>query len=278
MHPHVEGERATPGEPSSRLDHGAAHPANGATHAADARVDRPPERDDRMVFLALAAHELRSPLTTVKGYAQLLLRGAATDPSTPASTTRALRTIEHQVTRMSDMVGTLLDASRIAAGQFEVRNAPVDLRALARHVVERMASGLDDHHELRLEEDGAGSLTGDWDGPHVEQLLRDLLDNAVRYSPAGGLVLVRLARTGQVARVTVRDTGIGIPDDEQPRLYEAFFRGAIPFQRNLSGLGLGLYVSREIATRLGGRLWLESSATADERHGSVFVLDLPLPA
>jgi signal transduction histidine kinase len=267
----------TPTEPSSLLDHGAAHLANGATRTAGAPADRSAERDDRMAFLSLAAHELRSPLTTVKGYAQLLLRGASSDPNTPASTTRALRTIEHQVSRMSDMVGTLLDASRIAEGKFEVRIAPADLRALARHVVERVANGLDERHELRLEEDGGDPLIGEWDGPRVEQLLRDLLDNAVRYSPAGGLVLVCLARAGQTARVTVTDAGIGIPDDERPRLYEPFFRGAIPFQRNLSGLGLGLYVSREIATRLRGRLWLESSDTVAERHGSVFALELPLP-
>jgi signal transduction histidine kinase len=178
---------------------------------------------------------------------------------------------------MSDMVGTLLDASRIAAGQFTVRTAPVDLRALVRQMVERTAEHLDERHELQLEEDGADPLMGEWDGLRVQQALRDLLDNAVRYSPAGGLVLVRLLRTGSAARVAVCDPGIGIPEDEQPHLYEPFFRGAIPFQRNLSGLGLGLYVSHAIAARLGGRLWLESSATDAECHGSVFALELPLP-
>jgi signal transduction histidine kinase len=269
MQPHSDAEQMTPVEPPSLFGHGAV-PAAGAppAHAA--------ERDDRMVFLALAAHELRSPLTTVKGYAQLLLRGAANDPSTPASTTRALRTIEHQVSRMADMVGTLLDASRIAAGQFELHPAPAEMRTLARRVVDRMAGGLDERHQLRLEDDGTDPLPGEWDGTRVEQLLRDLLENAVRFSPAGGMVVMRVARAGQVARVTVADSGIGVPEEERLRLYEPFFRGAIPFQRNLSGLGLGLYVCQEIATRQGGRLWLESSAMDGERQGSVFALELPL--
>ncbi|HEV2237633.1 MAG TPA: HAMP domain-containing sensor histidine kinase [Ktedonobacterales bacterium] len=275
MQPPADAERMTPPEPSPPLVAGTAPPANGPTGQAG-QMDQSGERDERMAFLALAAHELRSPLTSVKGYAQLLLRGAASDPNTPASTTHALRTIEHQVSRMSDMVGTLLDASRIAAGEFTLRPAPADLRALVRHAVLRVAEHLDEFHELRLEEDGTDALAGEWDGPRVEQALRDLLDNAVRYSPAGGLVLVRLGRPGVVARLTVSDPGIGIPMDEQPHIFEPFFRGAIPFQRNLSGLGLGLYVAREIAARLGGRLWLESSATDGARHGSVFALDLPL--
>jgi signal transduction histidine kinase len=269
MQPDSDAEQQAPGEPPSLFGQRAAGTADGAAGPGAAQ-------DERMAFLALAAHELRSPLTTVKGYAQLLLRGAANDPNTPASTTRALRTIEHQVSRMADMVGTLLDASRIAAGKFELRPAPVDLRALVRHVADRVAAGLDERHQLRLEEDSSDALPGEWDGPRIEQLLRDLLDNAVRFSPAGGLVLVRVARAGQSGRVSVADAGIGIPEDERARLYEPFFRGALPLQRNLSGLGLGLYVCQEIATRQGGRLWLESSATSGERHGSVFVLELPL--
>jgi signal transduction histidine kinase len=286
MQPHADAERTAPPEPSPPFATGATRPADGPTHAAGAptgpadhadQADQAGERDERMAFLALAAHELRSPLTSVKGYAQLLLRGAASEPGTPESTTRALRTIEHQVSRMSDMVGTLLDASRIAAGEFTVRPAPAELRALVRHTTLRAAEHLDDRHELRLEEDGADALAGEWDAPRVEQALRDLLDNALRFSPLGGLVQVRLGRAGAAARLTVSDPGIGIPVDEQPHIFEPFFRGAIPFRRNLSGLGLGLYVAHEIATRLGGRLWLESSATQAERHGSVFALELPLP-
>jgi signal transduction histidine kinase len=269
MQPHSDAEQQPPAEPPSLFGQRAARTGDGATGSAAAR-------DERMAFLALAAHELRSPLTTVKGYAQLLLRGAANDPNTPAGTTRALRTIEQQVTRMADMVGTLLDASRIAAGTFELRPAPADLRVLVRRVVDRVAAGLDERHQLRLENDGGDALPGEWDGPRTEQVLRDLLDNAVRFSPGGGLVLVRVARAGHMGRVRVADAGIGIPADERPRLHEPFFRGAMPLERNLSGLGLGLYVCQEIATRQGGRLWLESSATSGEQHGSVFVLDLPL--
>jgi signal transduction histidine kinase len=244
----------------------------------EAQVESPTPRaepDERMAFISLAAHELRSPLTTVKGYAQLLLRSARKDPDYPSSRLRALRSIERQASRMSDMVAELLDASRIQRGTFELHSTLVELQPLAQRVVEQQRGTLDEQHELRLEM-AATPLAGPWDRARVEQVIRDLLDNALRFSPAGGAITMQIAPAGRMARVTVMDSGIGVPDDERLHLYEPFFRGELARTRNLAGLGLGLYVSRAIVERLGGRLWLVDSATQEQRHGSTFAFELPL--
>ncbi len=228
--------------------------------------------DERMAFISLAAHELRSPLTSVKGYAQLLLRSARKDPEYPQNSLRALQAIEQQSSRMSDMVAELLDASRMQRGVFELHNRPAELDALVLRAVEQRRPSLE-NHELRLEM-ADQNLEGDWDSARVEQVTRDLLDNAIRYSPDGGIVSVRVARVDGVARVCVQDQGIGVPGDEREVIFEPFARGATAQRRNLSGLGLGLYVSRTIVEVLGGRLWL--AASGPEPMGSLFCFELPL--
>jgi signal transduction histidine kinase len=230
--------------------------------------------DERMAFISLAAHELRSPLTSVKGYAQLLLRSARRDAAFPHNSLRALQSIEQQASRMSDMVAELLDASRIQRDVFELHVRPADLVALARHAVDQRRPSLE-RHELALEIDGP-ELEGEWDAGRVEQVIRDLIDNAIRYSPDGGQVSVRVGRARNLARVCVRDEGLGVPAEERERIFDAFYRGATAQRRNLAGLGLGLFVSRAIVEGLGGHIWLE--APDAEASGSTFCFDLPLAA
>jgi signal transduction histidine kinase len=240
------------------------------------QIERSPSRntsgDERMSFISLAAHELRSPLTSVKGYAQLLLRAARKDQSFPRNSMHALQAIEQQASRMSDMVAELLDASRIQRHSFEVHPRLVDLTALVRHAIEHRRPSLE-RHELILETDDQ-SLSGQWDPPRVEQVVRDLIDNAVRYSPDGGPIYVRLARVGDGARVCVRDEGIGVPEAERAHIFDSFFRGATAQRRNLNGLGLGLFVSRAIIEESGGRIWLEPSDA--ESRGTTICFELPL--
>jgi signal transduction histidine kinase len=224
-----------------------------------------------MAFISLAAHELRSPLTSVKGYAQLLIRSARKDPAYPQSQLRALQAIEQQASRMSDMVAELLEASRIQRDTFELHTRPADLVALVRHAVEvRRAS--DDQHPIILYAPET-ALVGQLDATHVEQVMRDLLDNAIRYSPEGGQVTVAVSQSGDMGRVCVHDEGLGVSEEEREHLFEAFYRGPSARYRNLSGLGLGLFVSSAIVERLGGRLWLATSAPS---HGSEFCFELPL--
>src|SRR5258706_9519449 len=169
----------------------------------------------RDAFISHAAHELRGPLTSLKGYAQLLARQARTNTVlVPHWMLRSADATEGQSARMADMVGELLDASRIQRGTLELLPPTrVDLVALATKVVEwqRVSSPL----EIGLASDES-SLPGMWDAQRVEQILRDLLDNAIRYSPQGQPVRIRLSRAGGMARGSVRDEGVGIEERDQP--------------------------------------------------------------
>jgi len=226
----------------------------------------------RDAFISHAAHELRGPLTSLKGYAQLLARQARKN-TVPDSMLRSAEAIEEQSARMADMVGELLDASRIQRGTLELLPPTrVDLVALATKVVERqrVSSPL----EIVLASDES-SLPGVWDAQRVEQILRDVLDNAIRYSPQGQPVSIRLSRAGGMARVAVRDEGVGIEERDQPHIFDYLYRAAGAEQRNLSGLGLGLFICRYLAGRIGGRLTLARSSAAAPT-GSEFELLLPL--
>src|SRR5258707_3239809 len=228
----------------------------------------------RDAFTSHAAHELRGPLTSLKGYAQLLARQARKNTvQVPDSILRSAEAIEEQSARMADMVCELLDASRIQRCTLApLQPTRVDLVALATKVVERqrVSSPL----EIVLASDES-SLPGVWDAQRVEQILRDLLDNAIRYSPQGQPVSVRLSRAGDMARVSVRDEGVGIEERDQPHIFDYLYRAAGAEQRNLSGLGLGLFICRYLAGRMGGRLTLARSSAAAPT-GSEFELLLPL--
>jgi signal transduction histidine kinase len=230
------------------------------------------EAKAREMFISFAAHELRAPLTSIKGFSQLLVRQARKNPL-PDPMMRSIQSIEQQSGRMAEMLSEMLDASRILHGQIEVLPGTMDLAALIKRVVERRRSLFPEHALIVIGADAP--LTGSWDSGRVEQVLRDLLDNAVRHSPAGSTVVVRMAHDAHSVEVSVRDQGIGIPEPDQERLFTYLNRTADSERRNLAGLGLGLFVSRYLIERMGGRLWLEASCTTDP-SGSEFDFTLPL--
>lgn len=223
-------------------------------------------------YISLAGHELRSPLTSIKGYAQLLARQSR-KTTLPESMVRSVEAIEQQSQRMSEMIGELLDASRIQRNRLEISLARTDLVPIAVKVVERRRKFHPQHLiELKIE---AETLIGNWDALRVEQILRDLLDNAARFSPEGGVITVGLTGKNGDAQVRVLDYGIGVPDEDRERIFEYLYRAPSAQRRNLTGLGLGLYICRNLAERMGGRLVLRETH-ADEGSGSVFELSLPL--
>jgi len=249
------------------LDHLAAlldraRLADQAAHEARARDE----------YISLAAHELRSPLTSIKGYAQLLARQARKTPL-PDSMRRSVEAIEQQSMRMAEMIGELLDASRIHRGALELLPAHAELQAIASRVIERRRS-LFPQHEFVVSAP-VEPLAGTWDAARVEQVLRDLLDNAARHSPSGGTITLVMRREDGMALVSVRDAGIGVAADDRERIFEYLYHAAESERRNLSGLGLGLFVSHHLVERMGGRLWLEASSTTTPA-GSDFRFTLPL--
>lgn len=223
----------------------------------------------RDTFLSLASHELRTPLTALLGNAQLLRRFGQHD-ALDARAVRALDQIERQGERLRALTEQLLDTSRLQAGQLSIQTLPLDLAALVRQVVAEMRATAE-RHTLRVTgEEGPLRIAGD--ALRLEQVLHNLLGNAIKYSPDGGPITVRLAREGASALLEVADRGIGIPAPAQPQLFDRFFRAANAQTTGIGGLGIGLYVVKEVVTRHGGTIEVSSV----EGQGTVFTIRLPL--
>ena len=215
-------------------------------------------------FLSIAAHELRTPLTILKGSVQLLVTTVDGDRSG-----RLARTIGRQVGRMERLVEDMLDVSRIQAGRLRVEMRPFELRSAVEESIEEMALA-SPNAELCLEPGPEVWASGD--RARIQQVVANLLRNAVQYSGGSPSVRVRVWREADFAMVDVADRGIGIPREELPVVFEPHFRGANAPADRVGGLGLGLYISRGIAEVHGGELLVDS----EEGSGSTFRLRLPV--
>jgi signal transduction histidine kinase len=168
------------------------------------------------------------------------------------------------------LVDELLDVSRIESGRVEFHLAPIDLYELVAEVVGRMRMTTD-RHTLTLTGVGPGRAIVSADHDHIEQVMNNLISNAIKYSPAGGEVAISVETDGATARVSVRDWGVGVPQSELESIFGLFYRVQEGEARHVGGMGLGLYISREIVTRHGGRVWAESAPG----QGSTFHVELP---
>jgi PAS domain S-box-containing protein len=226
----------------------------------------------RDVFLTVAAHELKTPLTSLLGNAQLLQRRSQRDGSITELGAKNMRLIVEQAQRLNKMILGLLDVSRIEAGRFSIERAPVDLAALVGRVVEEFQPTLV-NHTLHFQIP-SGALIIDGDEMRLEQVVQNLLTNAVKYSPHGGPIVVQVEQHAQQAHLLVTDMGIGIPVCDQPDLFQRFYRASNAQTQYMSGMGIGLSVVKEIVTLHGGTVAVESS----EGQGSTFAVYLPLGA
>lgn len=217
-------------------------------------------------FLSAAAHDLKTPLTVLVAQAQFLERRAARNPEAPADP-KGIQRIVQETQRLRDLVLELLDASRAEQGMLVGHVEQVDLVALAQDVCARHAT---ERHPCSVQADGR--VTGRYDEVRMTQLLENLVENAVKYSPDGGSVLVRVWREGERNYLSVTDQGIGIPSADIPRLFERFHRGTNVNDRKFSGMGLGLFICRGIAEQHGGRI----SASSEPGKGSTFQVALPV--
>ncbi len=221
-------------------------------------------------FLAMAAHDLKSPLTVQLGLAELLARRARRDATAPAD----LETIERLLSstqRMMRLVHDLLDVALLDQGLLVGARARVDLVALVRDACATRTSA---SHQCTLQA-AEQPVAVDGDEGRLGQVVANLLENAIKYSPAGGAVQVRVWRTAQEAHLTVTDAGIGIAAEELGQLFERFRRGSNAAGQAIGGTGLGLYICRGIVSAHGGRLWASSPGVG---QGSTFHVVLPLAA
>jgi PAS domain S-box-containing protein len=219
-------------------------------------------------FISVVSHELKTPVAIIKGYAETLRRPEAR--RNPGVVEEMLSDITQEADRLDRLVDDLLDASRLQAGGLPFRDVDeVDLPTIARRVVERYRSRTQ-KHELRLAfPEDFPPVMGD--AERLEQVLDNLVSNAVKYSPRGGVIEIRGQSTPAEVLVSVSDEGVGIPTDEQERIFDRFYRVEGPETRAVSGTGLGLYLARAIVEAHGGRCWVTSAPGV----GATFYMALP---
>ncbi|HEX5691695.1 MAG TPA: HAMP domain-containing sensor histidine kinase, partial [Roseiflexaceae bacterium] len=212
--------------------------------------------------------DLKNPLASIKGYADLLLRRSARTPDDPNR--RGLQVISEQVVRMGEMLDALLDVSRMANSRLTFDPRPNDLAEVVRALVETLqASG----SELNIHLQGADeSYPGVFDSLRVRQAIEQVVRNAIRFSPPDRPIELTLQRDGDAARLAVHDHGAGISAEHRPRIFEPFFRANTATGQ--AGMGLGLFIAQQILERHDGTIRCES----EEGQGATFFLTLPLAA
>jgi len=225
-------------------------------------------------FIWLVAHELRNPLAALKGFATMLLRHSQGDKGTALASWQqeALAELDLAANRLNRLTEDLLDVVRLQAGRLMLHRESIDLVNTIRHVIAQMGQS-SDRHQLTFST-SLSHLQAQMDRGRIEQVLVNLLTNAIKYSPDGGSVEValQLASEWQEALISIRDQGIGIPQAEQAQLFGRFVRASNSQTQGISGTGLGLYLCRELVSQHGGDIWFEST----EGSGSTFFLRLPL--
>ena len=222
-------------------------------------------------FVSIASHELRTPVTSAKGYLQLLDRQLGQETIDRERLKTYTTRIAAGIERLEALVGDLLDASRTQQGRLDLVAAPCDLAAIGGAVLARFEEQIERDRAHTLTLDAPEPVPGEWDTGRLDQVLTNLLSNALKYSPEGGTVTLRIHRQeGDGARVSVSDQGLGIAPDEQRLLFTPFMRGSAA-QGRISGTGLGLYIVRQIVEGHGGTIGVESAPG----HGSTFTFTLP---
>jgi signal transduction histidine kinase len=259
-------------------------------------VTRMRELDQRKdEFIATAAHELRNPLTALSGHHQLLSRQMAGPPEPDPGMARHVQVMGRQITRLTELIERLLDASRIQLGRLALDRETQDLAAIARTVVSDYEAGEEGRHSIELVT--PLQVVGHWDVTRLEEVLSNLVGNALRYTPDGTPVRVEIEDEGTWVRVSVADRGPGIPPDERDRLFDRYYQtgplnSAVveavqplpgrpgpggqavqvrPVPPKKKGLGLGLYISSEIVKAHGG----EIGVSENPGGGSIFWFRIP---
>jgi signal transduction histidine kinase len=217
-------------------------------------------------FVSSVSHELRTPLTSISGYVELLKEDEASEERRSY-----LEIVDRNAERLLGLVSDLLFSARLQDGQLELQRGEVDVR----RIVEDAAESARPRAEaakvgLSVEASDVPSILGEPD--RLAQLLDNLVSNAIKFTPAGGKVNVRLGARDGVVHIEVSDTGIGIPESERERLFQRFFRSQTALERQIQGTGLGLYISKAIVQAHGGRIGVQSGET----EGTTFVVELPV--
>lgn len=241
-------------------------PMNGLLNVRDITRERE-EEEQRSTFISVISHELQTPIAIIKGYASILARPDATFE--PASMRTRLQAIEEEADRLNKLVGNLLYASRIEVGGLQMEVVPLDLANLIEGVVRRLQAKAPD---ATINLDMPASLpTVMADRDRIEEVLQNLLDNAIKYSPRERVIWLTCRVTGEEVVVSITDQGMGISLRDQEQIFQRFRRGRDSSTYSLPGAGLGLYICKAIIEAHGGHIWVESTL----HEGSTFSFSLP---
>ena len=261
-----DGQRFTVAVTASCVRSVRGEPINGILNVRDLTRERQQE-EQRSTFISVISHELKTPISIIKGYASTLARKDAQFDAQGLQS--RLIAIEEEVDRLDKLVGNLLYASRIQANGLQMDIASLDLEHLMRSVLRRLrAKAPDVSITLSIPERLPIVMA---DRERIEEVLQNLLDNAIKYSPRHPEISVSCFATGEEVIVSIRDSGMGISVREQEQIFERFQRVGDPLARSVAGAGLGLYIARAIIEAHGGRIWVESTL----REGSTFSFSLP---
>lgn len=218
-------------------------------------------------FLTIASHELKTPLTSIKAFVQILQRYFA-KPEFAGSVDYLLK-MDHQVDKLTKLVQDLLDVSKLQTGKLDYNEDVFVFDEFVQEIVEEMQPLTNNHQIIHK---GDADLQVLADKYRIGQVLTNLISNAIKYSPDGGPILVTTTHENNTVTVSVQDSGIGIPHDKSELLFQRFSRVVDKKRESFPGLGLGLFISSEIIKRQNGKIWFEST----EGQGSTFSFSLPV--
>lgn len=227
-------------------------------------------------FVATVSHELRTPMTSIRGYVDVLLMGAA--GAVNENQVHFLNIVKNNTERLNILVNDLLDVSRIESGRVTLSPQALDIREIAEDVIgDVLRRSQEENKPMALSLDAPKKLPAVYgDIERVRQILGNLVDNAYHYTPENGTITVQIhtPNGGKEVQVDVKDTGVGIPLEDQSRVFERFYRGEHPLVLQTPGTGLGLSIVKEIVEMHKGRIWMKSTGVPGD--GSTFSFTLPV--
>jgi PAS domain S-box-containing protein len=236
----------------------------GATVDITKRKELEKQKDE---FLAIASHELKTPVTSLKAYGQMLQIMFEQKGDTASAS--ALQKMDTQINKLTALISDLLDVTKIQSGKLVMEEAEYDFNALVNEIIEQVKLTKQGYNIIKTSNESK-MVRGNKE--RVGQVIANLIENAIKYSPGSDKIIIKTEQKDDYVQFSVQDFGVGIPQNIQDKVFDQFFRVGGDVSNTFPGLGLGLYISSEIIKRQNGKIWVEST----EGKGSTFCFEIPV--